>query len=112
MTLGADEVEILATPRPGTAVAHDEGIVVVIDTTTHAIVTTIPVGTGPQGIAIAPDGRRAYVASFDAELVNVIDLVTNTVTATTLACWSRATVTSSRRASSRTPASPRRPGGP
>ena len=31
-TLAADEVEILATPRPGTAVAHDEGIVVVIDT--------------------------------------------------------------------------------
>jgi isoleucyl-tRNA synthetase len=30
--LAADEVEILATPRPGTAVAHDEGIVVVIDT--------------------------------------------------------------------------------
>ena len=28
----ADEVEILATPRPGTAVAHDEGLVVVIDT--------------------------------------------------------------------------------
>jgi isoleucyl-tRNA synthetase len=31
-TLAPDEVEILATPRPGTAVAHDEGIVVVIDT--------------------------------------------------------------------------------
>jgi len=31
-TLAADEVEILATPRPGTAVAHDEGLVVVIDT--------------------------------------------------------------------------------
>jgi isoleucyl-tRNA synthetase len=30
--LKADEVEILATPRPGTAVAHDEGLVVVIDT--------------------------------------------------------------------------------
>ena len=30
--LGADEVEILATPRSGTAVAHDYGIVVVIDT--------------------------------------------------------------------------------
>ncbi|MEA2676836.1 MAG: isoleucyl-tRNA synthetase [Chloroflexota bacterium] len=30
--LTADEVEILATPRPGTAVAHDEGLVVVIDT--------------------------------------------------------------------------------
>jgi isoleucyl-tRNA synthetase len=32
VTLAADEVEILATPRPGTVVAHDEGLVVVIDT--------------------------------------------------------------------------------
>ncbi|HEU0237295.1 MAG TPA: class I tRNA ligase family protein [Candidatus Limnocylindrales bacterium] len=31
-TLAPDEVEILATPRPGTVVAHDEGLVVVIDT--------------------------------------------------------------------------------
>jgi len=30
--LQSHEVEIQATPRPGTAVAHDEGIVVVIDT--------------------------------------------------------------------------------
>jgi isoleucyl-tRNA synthetase len=33
VTLAPDEVEILATPRAGTAVAHDEGLVVVIDTT-------------------------------------------------------------------------------
>jgi isoleucyl-tRNA synthetase len=32
VTLALDEVEILASPRPGTAVAHDEGLVVVIDT--------------------------------------------------------------------------------
>ncbi len=31
-TLAADEVEVLATPRPGTAVAHDAGLVAVIDT--------------------------------------------------------------------------------
>jgi isoleucyl-tRNA synthetase len=31
-TLAPDEVEILASPRAGTAVAHDEGLVVVIDT--------------------------------------------------------------------------------
>jgi len=30
--LAADEVEIQSTPKPGTAVAHDEGLVVVIDT--------------------------------------------------------------------------------
>jgi isoleucyl-tRNA synthetase len=32
VTLAPDDIEILATPRPGTAVAHDEGLVVVIDT--------------------------------------------------------------------------------
>ena len=32
VTLAPDEVEILATPRPGTAVADDEGLVVVVDT--------------------------------------------------------------------------------
>jgi isoleucyl-tRNA synthetase len=32
VTLAPDEVEVQATPRPGTAVAHDEGVVVVIDT--------------------------------------------------------------------------------
>ncbi len=32
MTLAADEVEIQATPRPGTAVAEDDGLVVVLDT--------------------------------------------------------------------------------
>src|SRR4051812_12559590 len=32
-TLAPDEVEVQATPRPGTAVAHHDGIVVVIDTT-------------------------------------------------------------------------------
>ncbi len=32
-TLAADEVEVQATPRPGTAVADDDGLVVVVDTT-------------------------------------------------------------------------------
>ncbi len=32
VVLAPDEVEILVSPRPGTAVAHDDGLVVVIDT--------------------------------------------------------------------------------
>ncbi len=36
VTLAPDEVEILAAPRAGTAVAHDEGLVVVIDTNLDA----------------------------------------------------------------------------
>jgi isoleucyl-tRNA synthetase len=31
--LAPDEVEVQASPRPGTAVAHDDGLVAVIDTT-------------------------------------------------------------------------------
>jgi len=39
VTLAADEVEVQATPRPGTSVAHDQGLVVVLDTTlTSALV--------------------------------------------------------------------------
>ena len=36
VTLAPDEVEIQATPRPGTAVAHHDGLVVVLDTPAHA----------------------------------------------------------------------------
>ena len=36
VTLAADEVEIQATPRPGTAVAEDDGLVMVLDTAVTA----------------------------------------------------------------------------
>jgi isoleucyl-tRNA synthetase len=32
VTVAADEVEVQASPKPGTAVAHDQGLVAVIDT--------------------------------------------------------------------------------
>ncbi len=32
ITLAADEVEVMAMPRPGTVVAHDDGLLVVLDT--------------------------------------------------------------------------------
>ncbi len=54
--------------------------VTVIDTATNAIVgSPIPVGVGPDGIAITPDGTRAYVANSGANTVTVIDTATNTV---------------------------------
>jgi YVTN family beta-propeller protein len=39
----------------------------------------ITVGTGPDGVAITPDGTRAYVADEGASSVSVIDTSTNTV---------------------------------
>ena len=47
-----------------------------------SVVATIAVGDGPGGIALSPDGSRAYVTRFDDDLVSVIDTTTNAVIAT------------------------------
>ena len=54
----------------------------VIDTATNTVVATIPVGDHPFGIAITPDGTRAYVTDIISRTVSVIDTATNTVVAT------------------------------
>jgi len=56
----------------------------VIDTATNTVVATVPVGVNPYGVAIAPDGKRAYVANANSNTVSVIDTATNTVVATVL----------------------------
>jgi YVTN family beta-propeller protein len=45
-----------ATPNAGT--------VDVIDTTNNRIVASVPVGPGPHGMAVSPDGKRGYVADY------------------------------------------------
>jgi len=56
----------------------------VIDTTKNTVTATIafPVGSGPYGVAVTPDGKALYVTSFNAAAVSVIDTAKNTVTAT------------------------------
>ena len=39
-----------------------DSTVSVIDTATGTVVATVPVSTGPHGMAITPDGRMAYVS--------------------------------------------------
>ncbi len=47
------------------------------------VIATIPVGDTPQGVAVSPDGTRAYVTNYqDDNSVSVIDTATNTVTTT------------------------------
>ncbi len=58
------------------------GTVSVIDTVTDAVIATVKVGVAPQSIAIAPDGKYAYVTNFGSNSVSVIDIATNTVATT------------------------------
>ena len=56
--------------------------VAVINTDTETIVTTIPVGSYPKGIAISPDNNSVYVALYGGSAIKVIDTGTNTVSDT------------------------------
>ncbi|MFI7166554.1 YncE family protein [Rhodococcus erythropolis] len=46
------------------------------------VTATVPVGVSPGGVAISPDGGRAYVTNLGSDSVSVIDTGTNTVAAT------------------------------
>jgi YVTN family beta-propeller protein len=54
----------------------------VIDTASHAVVITIPVGQFPEGVAIRPDGAFAYVANARSNTVSIISTINNRVVAT------------------------------
>ena len=51
----------------------------VIDTTSKTIVTAIPVGSSPFGVAVHPAGSHVYVGNWGNNTVSVISTATNTV---------------------------------
>ena len=54
----------------------------VFDTQTLGLVTDVAVGDSPDGLAVAPNGKRVYVANRNSDSVSVIDTGSNTVVAT------------------------------
>jgi YVTN family beta-propeller protein len=56
------------------------GNVAVLDTATK--IAMVPVGRFPAGVAVAPNGTRAYVANGNSNDISVINTATNTVVAT------------------------------
>jgi YVTN family beta-propeller protein len=59
-----------------------DGTVSVVDTTTYQVVTTIPVGMFPYGVAIDPRGLRVYISNRGSNSVSIIDTDTLDVTDT------------------------------
>jgi hypothetical protein len=48
-----------------------------IDAASHAVIATLTVTGGPNGLGnltLAPDGRRGYLARFDANALAVVTL--------------------------------------
>ena len=67
--------------RPNTA-NNQTNTVSVINTAANAVITAVPVGTGPHMVAVTPDGSRVYVPNLGVDTVSVIDPATNTVIST------------------------------
>ena len=57
-------------------------LVAVIDATSNALVTTVPVGDQPTAIAITPDGETAYAWNQFSHNVSIITLANNSVRGT------------------------------
>jgi YVTN family beta-propeller protein len=53
--------------------------VVVIDAASNDGITSIATGDDPNGVAVSPDGTRAYVTGFLSDTVSVIDTASNQV---------------------------------
>lgn len=56
--------------------------VAVMATASNTVVTTIPTGANPYGLAVTPNGAFVYVVNNSDATVSVISTATNTVTAT------------------------------
>ncbi len=70
----------LMTGGPFAYVTAGTGVSVV-DTTTDVVVTTIPISSGTEELAVTPDQSHVYASGFLNDVL-VIDTVTNTVVAT------------------------------
>jgi YVTN family beta-propeller protein/VCBS repeat-containing protein len=59
--------------------------VVVLNTATNTVVTTVTVGSVPGGVAVSADNSRVYVANYSGNTVSVINTATNTVVGSPIA---------------------------
>ncbi|MFJ5547533.1 YncE family protein [Streptomyces sp. NPDC093225] len=79
-TGGVSNVDVAAHPiavavdaRGDAYVSLSDDTVQVIDAGSHGVVATVPVGSGPSGLAFEPHSKRVYVANSGDGTLSVID---------------------------------------
>jgi YVTN family beta-propeller protein len=74
---------VTSTPGPFAYVANiNSNTVSVINIPTSSVASTIPVGSGPWGVAVSPDQTQVYVSNNHGNNVSVINTASDTVVAT------------------------------
>ena len=100
-TTGSDSVTVIdvrrllafvksLSPAERRAVAND------LSASANYVAARIPVGQGPKGMALSPDGKRLYVANRTGDTISVVDTGTRRVTGE-LSLGGPATLTEQRR---------------
>ena len=56
-----------------TGVPSEDGAFVIVDLESHET-TEVLTGPKPMGIAVSPDGKRAYVANFGTDTLSIVDI--------------------------------------
>ncbi|MDQ1248452.1 MAG: hypothetical protein QG597_2824 [Actinomycetota bacterium] len=62
-------------------VTSDDNVLYAASTSPAKLLWSVGVGSGPMGLALTPDGKRAYVANSQSGTVSVVDLVSRAVIA-------------------------------
>src|SRR5437867_1498132 len=57
------------------------GSVSVINTSSDAVIATVPVASFVQGAAVTPDGLRVYISTIAQQKIFVLDALSNTISA-------------------------------
>jgi YVTN family beta-propeller protein len=80
---GSEIVTVVDVPRLLRYIhTHNEPFAQDLSASAHYVVTRIPVGLNPRGLALSRDGRRLFVANRLDDTVSVIDTRTNRVAST------------------------------
>ena len=78
-----DTITVSAAQHGFVYVPESSGnLVKVIDGSADTLITTVPTGAGPLGVAISLDGSRVYVGNANDSTITVINGIYNTVTDT------------------------------